>query len=145
MADEAMTDQTKTAATGGCRCGAVRYRAEGKVKWTSYCHCRSCRHATGAPVAAFAGFHEGQFSYTNGAPQVYESSPGVWRSFCGRCGSPLTYRAKTYPGEVHVYTGSLDAPKDFPPGVHVFCAERISWFETSDEAERFDTLPPKTG
>ena len=140
-----MTNKAKTAATGGCLCGAVRYRAEGKVKWTSYCHCQSCRRATGSPVAAFAGFDETRFSYTAGAPQVFASSPGVRRSFCGRCGTPLTYRAARYPGEVHILIATLDAPEGFAPRAHVFCAERISWFETTDTAQRFDTLPPKTG
>lgn len=131
-------------ATGGCLCRAVRYRAEEKPKWTAYCHCESCRRHTASPVAAFAGFDEKAFAYTAGAPTVFESSPGVWRSFCGRCGSPLTYRADRYPGEVHVYIGSLDEPERFAPRAHVFCAERIAWFETTDEAPRFATLPPKT-
>jgi hypothetical protein len=139
-----MSDDDKTAASGGCLCGAVRFRAEGKPSWTSYCHCQSCRRATGSPVAAFAGYPEDRFSYTRGSPQVFESSPGVWRSFCGRCGSPLTYRAEKYPGEVHILIGSLDAPEDFAPRAHVFCAERISWFETTDEARRFASLPPRT-
>jgi hypothetical protein len=145
MAGKAMNKDEASEATGGCLCGAVRYKAEGRMKWASYCHCRSCRHATGAPVAAFAGFPEATFSYTKGTPQVCETSPGVWRSFCGRCGSPLTYHATTYPGEVHIYTGTLDTPEDFKPGVHVFCEERIAWFETADDVRRFDTLPPKAG
>ncbi len=130
---------------GGCLCGAVRYAARGKVKWTAYCHCQSCRRATGSPVAAFAGFDEAQFSFTAGAPQVFESSPGVWRSFCGRCGSPLTYRANKYPGEVHIHTGSFDDPEGFAPRAHVFFAEHISWFDTTDKTRRFDTLSIPTG
>ncbi len=131
--------------TGGCLCGAVRYAARGPVKWTGYCHCHSCRHATGAPVAAFAGFDEENFSYTKGEPKVFESSPGVWRSFCGRCGTPLTYRATRFAGEVHIHTGTLDDPQGFAPRSHVFCAERISWFDTTDNEKRFDTLPPRSG
>ena len=76
---------------------------------------------------------------------MFASSPGVRRSFCGRCGTPLTYRAERYPGEVHILIATLDAPEGFAPRAHVFCAERISWFETTDTAQRFDTLPPKTG
>ncbi len=138
MAGEAMNDGTTAA--GGCLCGAARYEARGGAKWTCYCHCHSCRHATGAPVAAFAGFDEGNFRFTKGEPQVFESSPGVWRSFCGRCGTPLTYRARRFPGEVHVLIGSLDEPDDFAPRAHVFYGEHISWFDTTDSMKRFDKL-----
>ncbi len=131
-------------AAGGCLCGAVRYEARGPAKWTCYCHCHSCRHATGAPVAAFAGFDEANFRFTQGEPQVFESSPGVWRAFCGRCGSPLAYRATRFAGEVHILIGSLDKPEDFAPRAHVFCEERISWFDTTDSMKRFDKLSSKT-
>lgn len=137
MSDEA-------AVTGGCLCGAVRYEARGKKKWTCYCHCHSCRHATGAPVAAFAGFDEEKFHFTKGEPKVFESSPGVWRAFCGHCGTPLTYRAKRFPGEVHIHIGSLDEADAFTPTAHVFFEEHISWFHTADDAKRFKKLSSKT-
>lgn len=31
--------------TGGCYCGAVRYRFEGGVMWPGLCHCAKCRAA----------------------------------------------------------------------------------------------------
>ena len=49
---------------GGCLCGAVRFTAEGAPKWTSYCHCQSCRRHTGAPVAAYAGFETAKVRFT---------------------------------------------------------------------------------
>lgn len=142
MAGEAVSDAM--VAAGGCLCGAVRYEAHGEPKWTCYCHCHSCRHATGAPAAAFAGLEEGKFRLTRGEPQVFESSPGVWRSFCGRCGTPLTYRATRYPGEVHIHIGSLDEPDGFAPTAHVFYEEHICWFDIADGMKRIDKLSTKT-
>lgn len=53
---------------GGCLCGTIRYRAEGVPKWIAYCHCQSCRRATGAPVTAYAGFLRPQVSFVAGEP-----------------------------------------------------------------------------
>ena len=36
--------------TGGCMCGAVRYKASGEAVSVIHCHCLSCRRHTGAPA-----------------------------------------------------------------------------------------------
>jgi hypothetical protein len=118
--------------TGHCLCGAVRYRALGAPKWIANCHCASCRRATGAPMATFAGFAAERFSYTAGAPVRFASSPGVTRSFCGACGTPLTYEGARWPGEVHVLVGTLERPEDFAPTGNAFVEERLPWLHLAD-------------
>lgn len=120
---------TESVHEGGCLCGAVRYRAWGEPKWVAYCHCRSCRRATGAPVSAYAGFAADAFELSQGEPARFASSPGVVRSFCGRCGTPLTYQGERWPDEIHVHLGTLDQPERLPPREHAFPAERIPWLE----------------
>lgn len=118
--------------TGGCLCGAVRYRTVGRPLWTAYCHCKSCRRATGSALAAYAGYAADRFAYTAGEPALFQSSAGVRRGFCARCGSPLTYEGDRWPGEVHVHIGTLDAPDDFPPQGHAFETERLPWLHIAD-------------
>src|SRR5581483_8622448 len=62
--------------TGHCLCGRTHYRAKGDPAWSCYCHCESCRRATGAPVTAYAGFPITNFTFEGEAPGRYESSPG---------------------------------------------------------------------
>ncbi len=125
---------------GGCRCGAVRYRA-GAPLWTTHCHCVDCRRSSGAPVSTFAGVAAETFRFTDGSPGVYESSPGVRRSFCGACGTPLIYEAEVYPGEVHIMAGTLDSPEPLSPERHVFVRDRLPWLEMADGLPRHTILP----
>ncbi len=53
-------------ATGGCLCGAVRYRVTGEPEATSHCHCYSCRRATGGPTLAWVIFPEDAVEITDG-------------------------------------------------------------------------------
>ncbi len=127
-----------TTTSGGCLCGAVRYEITGAPLWSGYCHCESCRRATGAPVAAFIGVNQAAVAFTGEPPEVYPSSPGVERWFCGVCGSPLAYVGERWPGEVHLYTASLDAPEQHPPRFHVNCREQLPWLVLGDALPRFE-------
>lgn len=118
---------TRETHDGGCLCGALRYRITGAAPATNYCHCRSCRLATGGPVAAFADLAPGQFAWTAGEPAFFASSPGVRRGFCPTCGSALTYENDAMPGEVHVLSATLDDPGPMAPTGVFFKEERIAW------------------
>jgi hypothetical protein len=133
-----MAERTESA-TGRCLCGAVRFAAAGKPLWVAHCHCESCRRNTGCALVTFVGFAESGFTLLEGTPQAYNSSPGVTRRFCGRCGTPLTYQADRFPGEVHVYVCTLDDPEAFVPRGHVHVGEKVSWLETADDLPRFQT------
>ena len=59
-----------------------------------------------------------QFRYLKGEPTFYESSPGVKRYFCTACGSPMAYHRREWPGEVHLFHGTLADPAQWPPTGH---------------------------
>jgi len=125
-------------ATGGCMCGAVRYRATGAPVSVIHCHCESCRRHTGAPVVSLAGFKRAQVEFTEGERGIHESSPGVGRGFCAQCGTSLTWEGD---GEelgplVEILVGTLDDPNQFVPECHVHHDERLQWFDVADELPR---------
>jgi len=74
-----------------------------------------------------------EFRFIRGTPIDYGSSPGVTRSFCGQCGSPLTYRRNDLPGELDVMTVSLDDPGAVPPSFHVWVSEALDWDRLADD------------
>jgi hypothetical protein len=124
-----------TELTGGCLCGEIRYRAAGAPLWSAHCHCESCRRATGAPLATYAGFPAEKFAWTAGEPVNFASSAGVLRTFCGRCGTSLTYQGERWPGEVHVLAATLDRPDAVTPRREAFAEERLPWLRLA--------LPPE--
>jgi len=113
---------------GGCFCRAVRYRTNGKPVALSLCHCRSCRLAAGSPSVAWAVWRERDFSWIAGTPASYASSPGVTRTFCSQCGTPLTYQnAVDERGTIDITTVTLDEADDFAPTKEIWTADKVRW------------------
>jgi len=129
---------------GGCLCGAVRYRMEGEPIVSVTCQCRSCRRASGAALVPWLHLDSECLSFTAGQPVAFESSPSVTRTFCGRCGTPLTYRRTDYGNAIDVTTCSLDDPDAFPPVLHVWASHALGWLKLADDLPRFDETPPST-
>jgi hypothetical protein len=127
---------------GGCLCGAVRYRATGAPHATTLCHCRSCRLSTGAPSLAWVIFREEDVAIIAGELAVHNSSPGVERGFCARCGTSLTYRRANRPGLFDVTTASLDEPDAFPPDKEIWLSERLAWEAPNPGLPHFDEFSP---
>ena len=119
-------------------CGAIRYNATGTPEGSGYCHCRSCRRHTGAPVAAYVVFATEQVQWVSGRRARYESSPGVFRAFCRDCGTSLTWEGSLRGSKlVELHISTLDAPDEFPPNEHTHYDERITWLHLKDELPRF--------
>ncbi len=68
------------ALTGGCLCGAVRYRTGPPMLPATICHCTWCRLAAGAHTVGLYTVEKATVAFTHGRPVEYRSSP----RFCGR-------------------------------------------------------------
>ena len=116
---------------GGCLCGNVRYTLTEAPQSALICHCVSCRRAAGAQSVAWLNFPSRDFSLISGDPTRYRSSADVSRTFCGLCGTTLTYRNDGDPDFVFVTAASLDDPEEFPP-------THLSWDLANDGLPRFE-------
>ena len=112
--------------TGGCQCGAVRFRVRGPVRHASICNCRMCQKAFGNFMAPFAAL-EGRVEWTRGAPKEFQSSPMVRRGFCPECGTPLSYRHGE--DEPSLAIGAFDRPDAIVPTVEYARDNRHPVFE----------------
>jgi hypothetical protein len=112
--------------TGGCQCGAVRYRFTEKPRGSHICHCRMCQKAFGGFYAPLVGGPLESFEVTRGTPGIFLSSDQAERGFCARCGTPLTFAYRD--GDwMSVSIGSLDSPEAFPPIDQHGVESRLSW------------------
>lgn len=118
--------------TGGCLCGAVRYRCGAPIYAPVYCHCTSCRRAAGAHAVAWFTVANASLAFTQGQPAMYRSSPPVQRAFCARCGTQITYRHDLRPGETDITVGSLDEPGRVAPADHIWMEDAASWDRPGD-------------
>jgi hypothetical protein len=123
---------------GGCLCGRVRYRVAGAPRAGAICHCVSCRKASGAQSVAWLTFPSSNLSFVSGEPAKYRSSAEVSRTFCGGCGTTLTYQHDGDPDLIDVTATSLDAPEEFPPTRHVWLEDKIAWESVTDGLPRFE-------
>ena len=122
-------------ASGHCLCGQLKFAAQGDPRWVAYCHCASCRRHTASPVSCFVNFDLGHVHFS-GERTIYVSSPGVKRSFCATCGTPLAYETAKRTGEIDLYLNAFDHPETFTPQKHVYHAEGIPWFDVRDDLPR---------
>src|SRR5262245_21087396 len=121
---------------GHCFCGFVRYEASGAPANETNCHCSICRRTSGAPFVAWVTVPRDRFRFLGGEPASFRSSDHGTRTFCPRCGPPLTFRSDRSPDEVDVTTCSLDDPEALPPRDHTRTSAQLSWVKLADGLPR---------
>ncbi len=125
--------------SGSCKCGAVKFQVDGEPIWSGYCHCTDCRKATGAPVSAFVIFNKVDVQWSGEKPKEHHPSAEVVRTFCGTCGSPISYENTEWPDRIDLSTGLFDDVESLTPTEHIFYASKLPWFTIQDN------LPRKNG
>lgn len=123
--------------SGGCQCGAVRYRFSGAVGRASICHCRMCQKAFGSFGAPLVSVPLTAFKWTRGAPGIFRSSQPVARGFCKDCGTPLFMQEDGDPN-IELAIGTLDDPNAVTLEGQVGVESKVNWFDS------MFTLPAET-
>jgi hypothetical protein len=122
--------------TGGCQCGAVRYKTAAMLDNAHFCHCRMCQKAVGGLFAALVAAPDDALIFTRGVSATFRSSDHVERGFCKACGTPLFFRADGS-GRTNLTMGSLDRPNAFSPKAQAGVESRVHWWG------EIDALAPK--
>lgn len=100
--------------SGGCQCGAVRFRVEGTLGDASVCHCRMCQKASGNFYLPLVSVRRAKLTWTRGEPKRFQSSNAAKRGFCENCGTPLTYEA---PDGAALAIAAFDQPEEIAPTI----------------------------
>ncbi len=132
-------------ATGGCQCGAVRYRISGDPVEIYVCHCLECRHQSASAFGISVIVRAADLSLERGATRVWSRPTDTGRvldcTFCPACGSRLWHAS---PGEdvVSVKGGSLDDPPDLTRAMHIWTARKLAGVVIPDTAVQYPGEPP---
>jgi hypothetical protein len=134
--------------TGGCACGAVRYRCEAAPLGTLKCHCRDCQRMSGSPHVCAVLLPRAAFRFTQGKPRYYslpsESGGMHQRGFCADCGSRLTGGESPEGGGefIGVTVGSLDDASGFHPDMELWTSDAQPWDPPRQDVPGFAQNPP---
>lgn len=130
--------------SGGCLCGAVRFRVTAAPFYARYCHCTMCQRITGGPFHVGATVPIEAFAFTQGEPRAYESSPGYVRLFCGACGSAMGFQARDKPKLAYFALGCLDDPNAIEPQFHMFTSNQVKWCDIAKGLPRHAEVAPES-
>lgn len=116
--------------SGGCMCGAIRYRLRGEPAWVWQCYCRDCQRATGTGHTTIVGMHRDNV-VVEGAPGTYstggDTGGRVDRHFCPVCASRL-FTTGDLPGPIMIFqAGTLDEPGCVAPTAAIYVKDRVAW------------------
>lgn len=118
-------------ASGGCLCGAVRYRVWGPLRDSIACHCSQCRRTSGHYWSATrADTVHLELTEQRGLAWS-QSSASARRGFCRTCGSSLFWQP-VGGSTTSIGSGTLDPPTGLRTACHIF---------TDDKGDYVDIAP----
>ncbi|MDE1159190.1 MAG: GFA family protein [Neorhizobium sp.] len=123
--------------SGGCQCGAIRFRLQGTPRDASICHCRMCQKAFGAYYAPLVSSRGLDLVWTRGALRHFASSNHVRRGFCADCGTPMTYEADD---GIAIAAGTFDDPARVAPTIQYGIEARIGFVDRLADLPQRETM-----
>jgi hypothetical protein len=107
------------------------------------CHCRDCQHVTGGACSTIVYVPASAFKITHGTPMQYQTQSirggENKRSFCGRCGNPISGAASERGVGIHVAT--LDDPSWFRSAMDIHVADKQPWDVVDESLPQFEAYP----
>jgi hypothetical protein len=134
--------------SGGCHCGALRYRITAPPLRTYLCHCTDCQRLSGSAFGIGVVVCEDSFSL-NGSPRIVQRVLGSGkighRWTCSACGVWICGGPRMHPntGVVQriVRGGTLDETKWLKPTMHMWTRSAQPWFVFPQGATIYETAP----
>jgi hypothetical protein len=128
--------------TGGCACGAVRYRLASAPMFVHCCHCGDCQRQTGSAFVVNALIETDRVALLAGAPEPVALPTDSGRPHdvyrCRTCQTALWSDYGRRPPLRFVRVGTLDTPAALSPDVHIFIRSKLPWITLPAGAPAFE-------
>lgn len=116
--------------TGGCLCGAVRYRCQGEPQSMGVCQCERCQRQSGSAFLIATVFPRAAV-HIEGELRQYaacgEDGSGLYRHFCPQCGSAVMITLDRYPEIRSMMGGTLDDKSRLAPTFSLWTSSAQPW------------------
>ncbi|HVU76891.1 MAG TPA: GFA family protein [Gaiellaceae bacterium] len=122
--------------TGGCACGAVRYRLTSGPLFVHCCHCRNCQRETGSAFVINLLIEAERVELLAGEPEPVDaprddgSAQRIYR--CPSC-QVAVFSEYGWPELRFVRGGTLDDPTAIQPDIHIFTKSKLPWVVLPDD------------
>ena len=129
--------------TGGCSCGAVRYRLTSDPLFVHCCHCLNCQRQTGSAFVINVLIEADRVEVTSGDPQPVDvprddgSAQRIQR--CPSC-RVAVFSDYGWPELLFVRAGTLDEPSAVEPDVHIYTKSKLPWVALPDSVPAFEVF-----
>ncbi|MBT4688428.1 MAG: GFA family protein [Rhodospirillaceae bacterium] len=128
--------------TGGCGCGAVRYRIGVEAMFTHACHCMDCQRTTGSAFVIHSVYARDDLQIvgeTQAAILPSGSGAGCELHFCAKCGTYIWCRYLYHKVDViALRVGTLDDTSKVKPRAHIFLRSKQAWLELPADVPTFE-------
>lgn len=136
---------TNTPYTGGCACGAIRYKVTGQPVMMHDCQCGQCRRQSGTGHGSHVTF-VGAEVHVEGAASSWNvtGEGGTVKSgaFCPVCGSPVYTTFPDMPDVFVIRAGSLDDPDRYQPQLIMWTKTARAWDHVDPGLPAFEKMRP---
>jgi hypothetical protein len=115
---------------GQCLCGTVQIEIDFPARWAWHDHSSATRRAHGSAYATYIGSWRRRFRVTKGRAKItrfQDEATGTARSFCARCGTPLTYERARSAHMVNIPRALFTNRTGREPRYHIAIQELQDW------------------
>jgi hypothetical protein len=126
---------TAGVASGQCLCGSVVFEIDRPARWAWHDHSAASRRAHGAAYATYVGSWRKRFRIIKGEGDIArfeDKAAKAVRSFCARCGTPLTYERARSPHMVNIPRALFTGRTGRQALYHVGIEELQEWAYTGE-------------
>jgi hypothetical protein len=130
--------------TGGCACGAVRYRLASGPMFVNCCHCTDCQRQVGSAFVINAIIETDRIEVQSGElaasrmPTESGRPHDVWR--CTQCGTAMWSDYGGRPWLRFVRATTLDDRGALKPDAHVFTRSKLPWVRIPSDQPAFEVF-----
>ncbi len=140
-----MSNQPAVEYTGGCMCGAVRYRIGAEPLTTRACWCRDCQYMGAGSGTVNVVFPKAAL-IVNGVLSEYRSVAAsgnlMHRHFCPQCGTPVLSETEARPNLTILRAGTLDDPNRIRPVATIWTGTAPTWACIDASLPQVEAQPP---